>query len=179
MKTLRVLIAGPRIFQEHLVYSEQKQKNELVSYRHLLFPMFDISLAELYEMFTGYPEPNKKGVTIISGTAKGVDTEGIYFAESRGYSIELYPADWNKYKKSAGFIRNEIMVKRCHAAIIVWDGNSKGTKHALDLLDKHGKPYILWRMHENDHSRQWDESMIKNETLNTLSKERVDVWRNT
>lgn len=166
-RDLRVLIAGPRIFGSSLVYSEENNQHIPISYRHLLFPMFDASLLEIYEMFTGSPEVvDKRSITIISGQAKGIDTEGINFAEARGYSLEVYPAEWQKYKKSAGFIRNEVMVKRCHAGIIVWDEESRGTKHTIDLLDERYKPYILWKMNKEDYKKVWDERMISYETLN-------------
>jgi hypothetical protein len=51
-------------------------------------------------------------------------------------------ADWEKYGKRAGYIRNEEMAKYAKQdeigiAICVWDGESKGTKHMIDLAKKY------------------------------------------
>jgi hypothetical protein len=43
---------------------------------------------------------------IISGTARGADQHGETIAKSIGIPIERYPADWNKYGKKAGYLRN-------------------------------------------------------------------------
>ena len=51
------------------------------------------------------------------------------------------PADWDKYGKSAGFIRNKEMVDIADAAIIFWDGDSKGTKDTIERVQNKGIPY--------------------------------------
>ena len=43
------------------------------------------------------------------------------------------PADWNKYGKRAGYLRNADMAKEAHALIAFWDGKSKGTNHMIQL----------------------------------------------
>lgn len=80
-------------------------------------------------------------VTIIEGAARGVDTIAKEYAQENGWLLEEYPAEWDKYGKSAGYIRNEIMVKAADEVLILWDGESKGTKHDIDLCEKHNKPY--------------------------------------
>ena len=75
--------------------------------------------------------------TIISGHAKGADSLGETFAKEHGLKLEIFHADWNKYGKSAGYIRNEKMAKNADTLIAFWDGKSKGTKHMIDIaLDK-------------------------------------------
>lgn len=88
-------------------------------------------------------ENNLQDLILVEGDAKGVDRISGYWAKRHNVPIELYPADWNKYGKSAGYIRNEIMVKACDFCLILWDGKSKGTKHDIDLCKKLGKPYKL------------------------------------
>lgn len=78
-------------------------------------------------------------VQIVSGTAKGADELGERFANEMGYSIKKFPADWDKYGKSAGYKRNEEMAKYADMAICFWDNKSKGTKHMIDLAKKHNK----------------------------------------
>lgn len=50
-------------------------------------------------------------VIVISGNAKGADTLAEKAARNLKYRLELYPADWNKYGKAAGMIRNRQMIQ--------------------------------------------------------------------
>lgn len=81
---------------------------------------------------------DRKEVTIISGTARGADVLGERFAKLRGYKIEQHPADWGKFGKSAGYVRNEKMARVSDCLIAFWDGKSRGTRHMIDLAKKHG-----------------------------------------
>lgn len=74
-----------------------------------------------------------ESIVIISGTANGADTLGELYATEKRYAIKRYPANWNKYGKRAGYIRNEEMAKDADAAIIFWDGISKGSAHMIDI----------------------------------------------
>lgn len=93
----------------------------------------------LKEKCSYYLKDKGKEVTIISGTAKGADTLGEKFASEMGYEIERHPADWDKYGKRAGYLRNEEMAKSdADALIAFWDGKSKGTKHMIDIATREG-----------------------------------------
>lgn len=76
--------------------------------------------------------------TVISGTARGVDRLGERYAKQNEIKLERYPADWGKYGKRAGFLRNAEMVSNAEALIAVWDGKSKGTKHTITLAKDQG-----------------------------------------
>jgi hypothetical protein len=75
---------------------------------------------------------------VISGTARGADKLGEYFAAEFGLPCEKYPADWDKFGKSAGYKRNEQMAEVAEAVIALWDGESHGTKHMIDIATKKG-----------------------------------------
>ena len=47
---------------------------------------------------------------LISGNARGADALCEEVAEELGWKVERFPADWNKYGKRAGGIRNQTMV---------------------------------------------------------------------
>ncbi len=79
-------------------------------------------------------------LTILSGGCKGADLLGEHFAKEKGFSIKYYPADWKKFGKAAGPIRNKKMVEDCHGVICFWDGKSKGTASLLQFAQKAGKP---------------------------------------
>lgn len=72
-------------------------------------------------------------IEIVSGTANGADTLGEIYANENGYMIHRFPANWQQFGKSAGYIRNGQMAKFSDILIAFWDGKSKGTKHMIDL----------------------------------------------
>jgi hypothetical protein len=80
---------------------------------------------------------NQTDIEIVSGTAKGADQLGERYATEKGYKIAKFPADWDRYKKAAGYIRNEDMAKYADALIAFWNGNSKGTEHMINLATKY------------------------------------------
>ena len=105
---------------------------------------FERDLDELFDAgLVGLAIYSLGGVTVIAGGARGVDTAAEEWAESTGIDFQEYPADWDGLGRRAGYIRNCEMVEACDAAIIVWDGKSKGTKHTIDLLVKAHKSYVL------------------------------------
>ena len=122
---LRIVIAGSRDFKD---YDFLKEK---------MFPI--ISRLRI----KGY------NVIIVSGKANGADTLGEKFAEELGLDIEEYPADWDRYQKSAGFIRNEQMAKVAHLVVVFWDGKSEGTKHMMNLAVKHKKKLRVFKFKLN------------------------------
>ncbi len=86
-----------------------------------------------------------KDITIVSGAARGADKLGEKYAIERGYSIDSHPADWEKYGKSAGYIRNKEMAQSADALLAFWDGKSRGTMHMIDLAKQHGLKVIIVR----------------------------------
>lgn len=80
---------------------------------------------------------------IICGEAVGPDTWGKYYAMAHNINVISMPANWQKYGKAAGPIRNKEMADIADFALILWDGESNGAKNMLDNMVKLGKPYIL------------------------------------
>lgn len=83
---------------------------------------------------------------IISGGARGADALGEAWAAVTQTKCEKYPADWDKYGKSAGYKRNEQMASNADALIALWDGESKGTKHMIDIANKRELLTYIWMM---------------------------------
>jgi len=86
-----------------------------------------------------------KATHIVSGGARGVDTLAQLYAQSNGIEFTEYLADWDKYGKRAGFMRNCVMVGAADAVIAVWDGESRGTKHSIDYARLQGKQVFVLR----------------------------------
>lgn len=69
----------------------------------------------------------------------GADTLGRTYAYDNDIKIKSFPADWERYGKSAGFVRNDEMAAYADKAIIFWDGKSVGSKDMIDKMEKLGK----------------------------------------
>lgn len=81
---------------------------------------------------------NQTEIEIVSGTANGADKLGEKYANDNGYPIKRFPANWDKYGKSAGYKRNAQMAEYADGLIAFWDGKSRGTKHMIDLAKRSG-----------------------------------------
>ena len=89
----------------------------------------------------------EKPLTIISGGAKGVDSWAEEIAknwEGLGVEVKVFSADWDKYGKRAGAIRNQQIVDESTNVLAFWDGKSKGTKITIDMAVKSGKPVNIY-----------------------------------
>jgi len=99
---------------------------------------------ENYSILIKNLDPLKPKITqVISGAAKGADSLGEKWAKGNNIPTLIFPADWNKHGKRAGFIRNEDIIKNCDCCIAFWDGKSKGTAHSISLCEKYDKPYKI------------------------------------
>ena len=76
-------------------------------------------------------------VIIVSGLARGADAMGIKYANDNNLGLKKFPADWDRYGKSAGYKRNEEMAAFADTCICFWDGKSKGTNHMINLAKKY------------------------------------------
>lgn len=99
------------------------------------FNDYDLLEKELTKILWG---KSTRSTMIVSGTARGADKLGELYAKNHGCEVALFPAEWDKYGKSAGYRRNADMAKFADACVVFWDGISKGTKHMIDLANKEG-----------------------------------------
>ncbi len=81
-------------------------------------------------------------VTLVSGHAKGVDTMAEHYASEKKIPIKVFPAEWKRYGKAAGPIRNTAMLKYAleQNAVVAafWNGTSRGTGNMLKQAKKAG-----------------------------------------
>ena len=98
-----------------------------------IFNDFDLLTKKLDEIFI-----ERKPTSIICGEAQGADTLGRIYAKERGINVLSFPANWDKYGKVAGFVRNTEMLKHADAVIAFWDGKSKGTEHMIRIAKQAG-----------------------------------------
>ena len=116
-ETFKVIIAGTRTFNNY-----ELLKNKV--------PLFVNPL-----LFRAY-----KPVEIVSGGAKGADTLAVEFATEFNLPFKIFPADWKKYGKLAGPIRNKQMTEYSDAAIVFWDSKSPGSLNMIQQMRELGKP---------------------------------------
>ena len=114
-----VLVAGSRTFNDY----------------HLFMEKMDFLLSKKVS----------KRIIIVEGGARGADTLARQYAIERNYECKEFPADWNKYGKSAGYRRNEQMHEFLstfddRGCVCFWDGSSRGTQHNFELCKKFHTP---------------------------------------
>lgn len=80
----------------------------------------------------------KPTVEIVSGTANGADRLGERYAKEKGHTVKQFPAQWDKFGKSAGYKRNQQMADYADLLIVFWDGKSRGSKHMIDIAKSQG-----------------------------------------
>lgn len=86
-------------------------------------------------------------LTIVEGCARGADT----MAESWAYWYEVpiihHPADWDRYGKAAGSIRNREMLNEGPVLVVAFHKNlnkSRGTRHMVEIARAAGVPIRLY-----------------------------------
>jgi hypothetical protein len=71
-------------------------------------------------------------IEIVSGGAKGADELGVKYAYEKGLDVKIIQADWQRYGRKAGPIRNKEMADYADTLIAFWDGQSRGTKNMIE-----------------------------------------------
>ena len=117
---MKYIIAGGRDFNNHAI----------------MFPILSKHITNIEDI-------------VISGDARGADSLGVEWATHFQIPIKHFPAQWDKYGKSAGFIRNAEMGEEADALIAFWDGKSKGTAHMIKTMKRNNKPYWVYDYNGN------------------------------
>lgn len=120
--SLKVIVAGSRSI-----------KNEALV-EQVINQAFNTWMSNDQENWKKYVGPE-----IVSGGAYGADWLGEKYALKNSFKCTVFHADWEKYKKAAGPIRNQQMAEYADGLIAIWDGKSKGTKHMIDCMNKLNK----------------------------------------
>ena len=85
-----------------------------------------------------------EGVTeIVSGGAKGIDRLAADYARANGISLTEFLPNYARYGRAAPLRRNEKIADYADAALIFWDGSSKGTAYTAECFRKRGKPLLI------------------------------------
>ena len=79
---------------------------------------------------------------IIQGDAQGADYLAKLWAVNNQVEFESFPADWKKYGKRAGYIRNVQMLNEGKPDIVIAFPGGKGTKMMINLAEAAGVPVV-------------------------------------
>lgn len=82
-------------------------------------------------------------VTVIHGGCRGADRLAGEVADALGFKVQVFEADWTRYGKSAGPVRNRRMVESGPEAAYAFTANletSRGTADCVRRLRSAGVP---------------------------------------
>ena len=77
---------------------------------------------------------------VVSGGAKGIDKTGERYGHLIGAIVDINIPDWFMKGKAAGPIRNRLMAQKADALLLIWDGESRGSKNMKEEMQKLNKP---------------------------------------
>lgn len=80
---------------------------------------------------------------LISGGAQGADRLAEQFADQYQLEKVIFKAEWSKYGRGAGPVRNKLIMEACDQVVAFWDGKSTGTRQAIQYAEKLGKSVEL------------------------------------
>lgn len=75
----------------------------------------------------------------IHGGAIGVDSIAEKFCNKNNISTKIIIPEWEKLGKKAGMVRNTLIINEADLVVAIYDGNSKGTKNAIDMAIRNKK----------------------------------------
>lgn len=76
--------------------------------------------------------------TVISGMARGADSLAVRYAEQYNCPLEKFPALWDVHGRSAGYIRNQLMLDEGQPDLVVAFPGGKGTENMKTIARKAG-----------------------------------------
>lgn len=94
--------------------------------------------ADRVKVFSTLDQLNPKPTLIIEGGATGADRFARQWAASRDVPCQTFDADWNKYRRAAGAIRNTRMLVEGMPDRAVSFPGGKGTANMLSQARKAG-----------------------------------------
>lgn len=97
----------------------------------------------LFATLDGY-----KITLVIEGCARGADRLGEQWAQERGIPVEHHPANWERFGRAAGPIRNTEMLRRHPDMVIAFHDDlsrSRGTIDTVSQAHDLGLPVVVIR----------------------------------
>lgn len=111
-------------------------------------------------------------IIMVVGDARGVDTRSAKIWRGQGGEVEVHAADWARFGKRAGVLRNEEMVRSInpdHGMTMAFINNcSRGATHCAGFSEEWAIPTFIWRIYapqpdytdgpsgSDEHPEAWD-----------------------
>jgi hypothetical protein len=80
------------------------------------------------------------GTVVYHGACRGADQLAGDVARHFGFHVAEFPADWKRYGRSAGVIRNQRMLDLAQPDLVIAFhehlDESRGTKHMIDIATR-------------------------------------------
>jgi hypothetical protein len=80
---------------------------------------------------------------VIDGAARGVDTHAYRWRTAKGLDGVREKAEWDKYGKPAGNIRNQTMIDKHSPDVLISFSGGTGTQDMRNRAYKHEIPVII------------------------------------
>ena len=109
------------------------------------FDNYEFLKEKLDETFESLGDMDAHPIEILSGMADGADTLGIKYAKEHKLTMVLYPANWDKYPRMGGILRNMNMLVTATHLVAFWDGKSHGTQHMIEIAKEKGIPVWIYK----------------------------------
>ncbi len=100
--------------------------------------MNDVQL--LYDNADGFLD---RVTSVVSGCAYGADKLGENWAAEHNLFIHKFPANWSKYGRAAGPVRNRQMAEYADELLAFLGPGSKGTASMIAEMERVGKPITV------------------------------------
>ena len=115
MDKLRILVCGGRHFSDYALL--EKTINGVIA------------------------ESGCKDIEIVSGHCVGADRLGELYAEKHNVQVKIFPAEWKKYGKRAGSMRNKQMIDyisgfKNKIVVAFVSAKTKGTRNTISLAKR-------------------------------------------
>ena len=107
----------------------------------------DFSWPELVALFV---ETLPEGTVVVSGGAPGVDTIAEQAARRLGLEVVVFQADWKRFGRKAGPLRNTQIVAAADQVVAFWDGASRGTLNTVMQAVRAGKHVLVYGSDGNE-----------------------------
>lgn len=73
---------------------------------------------------------------VVSGGASGADSLAEEYALAYQIEVLVLEADWRRYGRGAGPVRNQEIVKAADMIVAFWNGESRGTANAIEIAGR-------------------------------------------
>lgn len=116
-------------------------------------------IPRVVEELKGY----RPGTILVHGACRGADIICAAVAESLGFEVRGYPADWSKHRRAAGVIRNQQMLDEEHRPeepidlCLAFHNNFANSRGTADMVKRVRKAGIAWKLNTS-HPRSSVES---------------------